>query len=238
LSYVGDGQVGSLVTGAQILKITYSGSSPVMARSVLGGIVEQLRNYNNGLTAQHDQAAVAYDNEQVRSARAALQTARSNVNAYMAQHPNAGQSDPNLMSLTSAETNASTQLGQANTALSQTTAARDAGGWTIQVVDPPGAAISGALGKKKLLELILAGAFGGLLVSLLAVVALTPAKKEAWEDELPVGTPFVPDAPPADPLPFHMQSSSMPSEAGQERPRLAAGGRIFVRSTPERIEDE
>jgi hypothetical protein len=77
-----------------------------------------------------------------------------------------------------------------------------------------------------------------LLISFLAVVALTPAKKEAWEDELPVGTPFVPDVPPADPLPFPMQSSTARSEAGQERPRLAVGGRIFVRSASEPTEDQ
>ena len=120
-AYVEDKQVGSLVTGAQVLKITYTGSSAAMAQSVLGGIVEQLRVYNDGLSAHHDQAAVTYDKEQVNAAETALATARSNVNAYMAQHPNAGQSDPNLQSLTTAETNASTQLGQANTALAQAT---------------------------------------------------------------------------------------------------------------------
>ena len=106
------------------------------------------------------------------------------------------------------------------------------------MVDAPGPAISAALGKKKLLELILAGAFAGLLVSILAVVLLTPAKKEMWEDELPMGRPFVPDAPPADPLPFSMQSSPA-SGSGKERPRLATGGRQFVfRGSSERNEDQ
>ena len=232
-AYVEDKQVGSVVTGAQVLKITYTGSSPAMAQSVLGGIVEQLRNYNDGLSARHDQASVSYDKEQVNAAETALRIARSNVNAYLAQHPNAGQSDPNLQSLTTAETNASTQLGQANTALAQATSPASSVPWTIQVVDSPGPAISAALGKKKLLELILAGAFAGLLASILAVVALTPAKKEMWEDELPIGKTFVPDVPPGDPLPFPMQSSP-----GQERPRLATGGRQFVfRGSSEHVED-
>ena len=238
-AYVENKQVGSLVTGAQVLKVTYTGQSAAMAESVLGGIVEQLRNYNDGLSARHDQAAVTYDKEQVNAAETALATARSNVNAYMAQHTNAGQSDPNLQSLTTAETNASTQVGQANTALAQVTSPASRIPWTIQVVDQPGPAISAALGKKKLLELILAGAFAGLLVSILAVVALTPAKKEMWEDELPIGRPFVPDAPPADPLPFSMQSSPVPTGFGKERPRLATGGRQFVfRGSSERNEDQ
>ena len=50
-------------------------------------------------------------------------------------------------------------------------------------------------------EVILGGAIGGLLVSFLAVVALTPAKKEVWEDELPIGNQLGPDVPPADPFP-------------------------------------
>ena len=232
-------QVGSVVTGAQVLKITYKGSSPAMTQSVLGGILEQLRNYNDGLSARHDDAAVAYDKEQVNAAETALATARSEVNAYLAQHPNAGQSDPNLQSLTTAETNASTQVGQANTALAQATSPASRVPWTIQVVDQPGPAISAALGKKKLLELILAGAFAGLLVSILAVVLLTPAKKEMWEDELPMGRPFAPDVPPADPLPFSMQTSPMSSGLGKERPRLATGGRQFVfRGSSERTEDQ
>ena len=237
-TYVEDKQVGSLVTGAQVLKITYTGATAAMAQSVLGGIVEQLRLYNDGLSAHHDQAAVSYDKEQVNAAQTALATARSNVNAYMAQHPNAAQSDPNLQSLTTAETNASTQLGQANTALAQATSPASSVPWTLQVVDPPGPAISAALGKKKLLELILAGAFGGLLVSILAVVALTPAKKEMWEDELPIGKSFVPNVPPADPLPFPMQSSPESTGLRQERPRLSTGGRQFVfRGSSERTED-
>lgn len=240
-TYMENGQVGSLVTGQQVLKITYTGKSSGMAQSVLGGIVEQLRKYNNGLTAQHNQDAVAYDNQQVKVARGALSTAQSNLNAYQAQHPNVDQSDPNVLSLTSAETNASTDLAQASQTLGQATGTQDAGGWTIGVVDPPGSPVAATLGKKKLLELILAGAFAGMLVSFLAVVLLTPAKKEVWEDELPIGNgngkPFVPDVPPADPLPFPMQSSSMPTGVGPGRPRVAVGGRVFVRSPSEQIED-
>ncbi len=237
-TYVENQQVGSIVAGPQVLKITYAGPSEAMARSVLGGIVEQLRNYNDDLSAHHNQAAVVYDKEQVNAAETALRLARSNVNAYMAQHPNAGQSDPNLQSLTTAETNASTQLGQANTAVAQATSPASSVPWTLQLIDPPGPAISAALGKKKLLELVLAGAFGGLLVSILAVVMLTPAKKEMWEDELPIGKPLVPDVAPTDPLPFRMQSSPVPTEFDQERPRVAAGGRQFVfRSPSEHVED-
>jgi hypothetical protein len=51
-----------------------------------------------------------------------------------------------------------------------------------------------------MIEMILGGALAGLLVSFLAVVALTPAKKESWEDELPIGSPLGPVLPTTDPF--------------------------------------
>jgi uncharacterized protein involved in exopolysaccharide biosynthesis len=188
------GQVIPDVTGQQILKISYTGASPALADSVLGAIVSQLSDYHDRLTAAHDQGDLAYDREQVKIAQSALATARTNVSAYLAGHPAANQLDPNYMSLVAAETTADTQLGQANTALSQATGTPNGSGWTIQVVDAPGPAVAKVLRKKTIAEGILGGAIAGMLLSFLVVVALTPAKKEVWEDELPIGHPFVPDA--------------------------------------------
>ena len=232
---LGNEQVVAIVAGQQILKIKYSGPSPAITQSVLGGIVTQLRNYNDSLTAQHDQAAVAYDTEQVNIAKTGLQTARANVNAYVAKHPGVTQSDPTLVSLVAAENNATTQLGQANSTLSQATGTRNEGGWTIQVVDPASPAASVALGKKKMLEVIVGGAFGGLLVSFLLVVALTPAKKEVWEDEVPIGKPFGPQVPPARPF----AGPSSPSAVGQVGSRLLSRGerRFTVHPPAEKVED-
>jgi uncharacterized protein involved in exopolysaccharide biosynthesis len=230
-----NGQVVPVVAGQQILKIKYSGPSAAITQSVLGGIVAQLQSYNDDLTAQHDQAAVAYDTKQVNIAKTALQTARDNVNAYVAKHPGVTQSDPILVSLVAAENTAVTQLGQATTTLNQATGTLNEGGWTIQVVDPPSPAGSVALGKKKMLEVILGGAFGGLLVSFLVVVALTPAKKEAWEDELPIGKPFGPHVPSARPL----SGQSPPTAGGQLGSRLLSRGerRFTVHNAAEKLED-
>jgi hypothetical protein len=81
-------------------------------------------------------------------------------------------------------------------------------------------------------EVIVGGALGGLLVSFLAVVALTPAKKELWEDELPIGGPLFPDVP-SDPfgaaspgVPTATEDSALASTwSGQ--PRLSLGERRF-----------
>jgi len=220
---VGAGQVSSTTPGGQVLQISYSASSPAMAESVLGAIVTELRTYTNRLASQHAQATVAYDRAQAKVAETALATARGTANAYQAQHPQANLADPNYAALVAAENNAATQLSQANTALSQ---AGTGQGWSVQVTDQPGPATTTALRKSKIAEVIFAGMLGGLLVSFLAVVALTPAKKEAWEDELPIGGPLVSGVPPA--RPFHAPSPAVPTEPMQSPPAPTGTGELRV----------
>jgi len=221
------GQIVSTVPGGQVLQISYSSPSPAMAQSILGAVITQLRNYTDGLTAQHNEATLAYDREQVKAAQASLAAARSSAATYQAQHPQAASAtDPNYASLVTAETNAATQLAQATAALSQ------AGGnqnWLIQVTDPPSPATTAPLRKTKMAEVILGGLLGGLLVSFLAVVALTPAKRELWEDELPLGGPL-----PSDPFrggapgPASSPAQSSPAAAAPQQRRLSLGDRRFA----------
>ena len=229
---LGNGKVVAFATGPQVLQINYSASSPAVAQSVLAAIVTQLRVYTDRLAASHDQATAAYDRAQVKTAATALSSARSSVATYHAQHPGATAStDPTYASLVAAETNAATQLAQANTTLSQ---AKNSQGWSIQVTDAPGPGATTPLRKSKIGEVILAGVLGGVLVSFLAVVALTPGKKEAWEDELPIAGPLAPDVPSPDPLrvvspppPAASAQSSSPPTAAPHR-RLSLGNRGFA----------
>src|SRR5262249_1722796 len=142
------------------------------------------------------------------------------------------------------------QLAQANTALG----AGNADSWSIQVIDPPNEATAVPLRKRKIAEVILGGALGGLLVSFLAVVALTPAKKEVWEDELPIGGPFAPDGPPAGLCrtgsngtgPKGTGSNGVPAAPGPSTPvataagrrRLSLGDRRFQSRTPSAPSEE
>jgi hypothetical protein len=95
-------------------------------------------------------------------------------------------------------------------------------------------------------EVILGGALAGLLVSFLAVVALTPAKKEVWEDELLVGGPLLPDVPPDDPFRGAGGSTGLPTAPVQPtpassaagRPRLSLGNRRFVYRTGSAAREE
>lgn len=227
---LGNGQVVQTVPGGQVLQITYSASSPAMAQSVLSALIGQLRNYTDRLTAQHAQAAVAADREQVKAAEKALATARSNIGAFKAGHPGVTPADPKYAALVAAENNAATQLTHANTALSQAPdPANDS--WSIRVIDPPSQGIAATPRKSKIAEVILGGALGGLLVSFLAVVLLTPAKKEAWEDEIPIGGPFGPDVP--RPGPFGAGSSNGPTAPGRSTPVPTASRQFATPSAPD-----
>jgi uncharacterized protein involved in exopolysaccharide biosynthesis len=234
------GQVVAAPAGGQILNVSYTGSSREIAESVLGGILTQLRNYNNSLSAQHSAAAIAYDRAQVALDEKALATANATLNTYAARHPDASKSDPNYLSLSSAQNTAVTQLGQANTTLNQVTGSSNSGGWTIRVLDAPSPASSLAPSKKKTVGVILGGALAGMLASFLAVVAMTPAKKEDWEDELPLGRPSErggsdeADEASAEPFPVGStdapfpDASSTPNWRGHDRPLVATAGRRFV----------
>ena len=85
------GQVVAAPAGGQILNVSYTGSSREIAESVLGGILTQLRNYNNSLSAQHSAAAIAYDRAQVALDEKALATANANLNTYAARRPGCEQ---------------------------------------------------------------------------------------------------------------------------------------------------
>jgi uncharacterized protein involved in exopolysaccharide biosynthesis len=237
-SLLGTGQVVPTVEGNQVLQISYTASSPAMATSVLAAIIAQLQNYTDRLTSQHNRDAVASATEQVKAAETALATARRNVAAYKERRPKVTQADPSYVALVAAENNAVARLGQANTALGQVAGAGNAGGWSIHVIDPPTNAGSAGMGKKKIVEIIFGGAMVGLLVSFLAVVLLTPAKKEVWEDELPNGTRSFGDAPSGDSgranppvVPTAFSQSSPAPPAVHER-RLSTGERRFSLRSP------
>jgi hypothetical protein len=228
-----NGQVVGTVMGGQVLQVSSSASSPAMAENVLGAVIAQLRNYTDRLAAQHDQGALASGRAQVRAAAAALATARSRVTAYQAQHPRVAQTDPTYASLVAIENSATTQLAQANTAVSQM-GGGNGDGWSMTVIDRPGQATTTALRKSKMVEVILGGALAGVLVSFLAVVALTPAKKEVWEDELLVGGgPLLPDVPPDDPFRGLGGSTGLPTAPVQSTPASSAAGRPRLASEEE-----
>jgi uncharacterized protein involved in exopolysaccharide biosynthesis len=195
------GNVTTSVSGPQVLAITYTGPTSAVASSTLTAVVKQLQHDSNGLSSTHDKASLAYDRQQLEVAEQALSATQHEVSQYTSEHPHsAGALDPNLSALVTAEDNAQTQYSQAKTTLSQDEGQRN-GGWMVEVVDPASAPVSLASGKKKLVEVIFAGLLGGALISFLGAVALTPARKEPWEDEFARGEALDPRLAPRTPAP-------------------------------------
>lgn len=179
-------QVTTTVAGPQVLQLSWKGPTPAVAASTLGALVTQLQQDSARFSQAHSQGAIAYYKAQVQAASQALTAARSQVGAYINQHPGAAAGDPNLTALQAAEGVASTQLTQANS--NYTTAAstsKDSGiaASAVQVIDPPNVPTGPTSGKKKALIAILGGLFGGALISFLGVVALTRRKSSSLEDE-------------------------------------------------------
>lgn len=174
------------IPGPQILQVSYLGPTPAVAQSTLKAIVTQLRHDGAAYAQSHSRSALTYYLSQVNSATRTLASARSQAEAYRAQHPTAPANDPNLAALQTAVTSASNQLSQAQGNLSQAKAALKgaAAANVVRVLDPASYPVGPTTGKKKEVEGILAGLVGGLVVSLLGTIALTRRESDPWEDEL------------------------------------------------------
>ena len=181
------GQVVVTVVGPQVVQVSYKGPTPEVTRGALSAILTNLEQSSTGLFTTRDRAAVAYDRSQVQAIGAQVTSLRNQIGQYQRQHPGAtAKSDPVLGALTTSESSAGTQYALAAGNLSQALADHSGGSWSVHVVDPPGAPIASVQGKKVMIETLIAGLFGGFLVSLLGAMILTPSRVDRWEDELPM----------------------------------------------------
>lgn len=230
------------VPGPQVLQISYTGPTSDVAKSTLQAIVTELQQDSARFSQQHSEGALAYYRSQVQAASQAVAAARSQVNAFLRQHNGATAGDPNLSALQTAQNAATTQLNQANTNLSTAAGALKGGssGSTVHEIDTPTTPTGPSSGKKVVVIAIIGGLFAGLLISFLAVVALTPTKPTRWEDEPPVeGEPVAAPpvaAPPvaAPPAPERAPNTfepAAPQNGGSTSPldanRLVAAGRVW-----------
>jgi uncharacterized protein involved in exopolysaccharide biosynthesis len=172
------------VPGPQILQISFTGPTPAVAQSTLKAIVSVLQKETARYLAQHNQAALGFNESQVATAKEAVTTARSAESAYLAQHPGANQGDPAMAALISNVASATSQLAQANTALTASKSASSGAAGSATVIDTPDLPSSATAGKKKEVEGVLGGLVAGIFISLLGTIALTRGKSDPWEEEL------------------------------------------------------
>jgi uncharacterized protein involved in exopolysaccharide biosynthesis len=206
------------IPGPQVLQISFSGPSPAVAQSTLSALMTQLQASTRQYSDDYSQSQVAYFRSQYDAAAQAASTARAQAQMYLTQHPTAtAQKDPTYSALLAAATSANGQSAQAATAMRQAQSGSASAGPVVHVIDPATLPVAATAGKKKQAEAILAGLFGGLVVSVLAVVLMTKrAARVARPQEL---------VRPADEFPGE---SSGPTGSGSPAPSITR--RFKVRS--------
>jgi uncharacterized protein involved in exopolysaccharide biosynthesis len=184
---LGPGRVTSLTPGPQVLQVSYTGGTPAVARNTLEAIVNGLERESTNLGRRHNEVAVDYYRSQVQAASKTLSSLRDQIAAYTKSHRGRGGRDANLAALQTAEGAASTQVNEANASLSQASGAAQAGsdGSAVHVLDAPTMPVGPTSGMKRRIMAIVGGLFAGLVISFLAVVVLTPTRRDPWEDEQP-----------------------------------------------------
>jgi hypothetical protein len=163
-------RVTSLVLGPHVLKISYDGPTAEVSYGTLKALIKEFEGQRNALRTD---AINSYRNA-VAAASKALSDARTEINAYIREHPGVSSSDPQMRALQHAERNALDQLSGASAGLSQ--AANSSLGsseTTLRIVDPPEVPTAPYSTHKKFAFSIIAGLFVGALVSILGIVGLT-----------------------------------------------------------------
>ena len=163
-------RVTSLVLGPHVLKISYDGPTAQVAYGTLKTLIGEYERQRNALRTD---AINSYRNA-VASAAKALRDARTEISAYVREHPGVSASDSQMQSLVHAERNALDQLSGATQGLNQAaTSSLSNSEATLRIVDPPEVPAAPYSTHKKFLFSIIAGLFVGALVSALGIVALT-----------------------------------------------------------------
>ncbi len=194
LAAFGGTNVVSAMPGPQVLSISFTGPTPAVAQSVLNTLVDVLQRESSSLTGEHGLAMLANYRSQVRAASHAVSVARSNEAAYVRLHRGATTADPVFSTLANALTAANGELNQAEIALNGWRSAAT-GGTTMTVLDPATLPAAPTSGKKKIVEGVLGGLFGGAVVAFLGTIALTRKKSDPWEEESLAGR-LMPGSPP------------------------------------------
>jgi uncharacterized protein involved in exopolysaccharide biosynthesis len=188
-----DYQIGALlrnafgvsVVGPQVAQVTLTGPNPGYLPGTLQALAAEFVDEVGGTLKTRASASTAYLDSQLSAAKQALAKANSAVSAYQAAHPGALPTmDPVYGQLVQAATNAQTNyaglengLQQAN--LSQVNAQSAA---SFHVIDPPVGSYK-LSNKKHMIFTVVAGLAAGLIISALAVSALTAVDKTARRQE-------------------------------------------------------
>jgi capsular polysaccharide biosynthesis protein len=172
--------------GPQVLKIMMTGSNPTLIPGTLKAVVDQ---YVDQVASEHsgrDQASISYYSGRLDAAKKTLDRANTDLVTYQRAHPSSTPaSDPTYSQLLQGVSAASNDYSTLqNTYASLQNNSKDANAGTqnatetanFHVIDPV-RTVFAASRKKKIIFNAVVGLFVGLLVSLLALAALTASDR-------------------------------------------------------------
>jgi hypothetical protein len=171
------GGVTSATPGPQVLQLSFVGPTPAVAEGTLGSLMTQLQSSTAQYAHDFSQTSQSYYQDQVNTAHEAVTKATDAATGYQRSHPKSTtQNDQNYAALVAAVTSATTQLASATSSLNQAQGQSQGGsaGTTVRVLDTPSTPTGPVSGKKKALIEIIGAMIAGLLLSVLAIVAITP----------------------------------------------------------------
>jgi capsular polysaccharide biosynthesis protein len=179
-----DGEVGSLLsksfsatpTGPQVVKVTMTGTDPSYMPGTLAGVATAYRNEVDSDISIRDQASSTYLEAQLAQAEQNLQQADQALTSYQATHPaSILANNPTYAQLAAVATQDQTAYSTLETDLqgSQTPPSQSiTSPAAFHVVDTPLAAFRES-NKKHEIFIVLGGFLAGVVISVLALSALT-----------------------------------------------------------------
>jgi hypothetical protein len=166
-------RVTSIPSGSDLLEVSLTAPDPFLARATLRVLINEFLTERKRLQGSALTAAVT----EFTKARTELSKAQTQLKTYSNLHPGStATGDPELAALSSAQLQAVRQLRDAANVMNTAMAAVNGGTGlptTAGVFDPARLPVGPTTGKKRVVELMLVGAFVGGLISFLAIMYLS-----------------------------------------------------------------
>jgi uncharacterized protein involved in exopolysaccharide biosynthesis len=173
------------VAGPQIVQVTMTAANPSYVVGTLDAVANQYQSWNSNALNDRGHASATYYQPEVERDLTALNKANTAVKAYVLSNPKVNlTTDPTYSQLTQTAASAEANYTSDSNALAQAELADqpDLISTSFHVVDPPSPPV--ALSSKKHDILIgVAGLLAGVIISLLALSALTALDKTARSEE-------------------------------------------------------
>lgn len=182
------GNTAGVARGPQVLELSYDGPSPAVSRSVLESLIKELGAAHTAFGQNIGKTASTYYQQKLAVATSLAAGNQGSLSAYQRAHPDAtAENDSTLAALADESRLANAKRADVAAANQQaeTEAQSNNANATVKAIDPPTLPAAPVSDLPSKAEGLLGGIFAGLVVSLLALIGLTPRAPIRWDAEVP-----------------------------------------------------